>query len=179
MVDLRGNPGGAVETLKYLVGGMFENEVKIGDRVGRDAHKAMISRTPATKPFLGKLVVLIDSRSASASELFARAVQLEKRGAVIGDHSSGSVMESMRYGYKSGLDEVVFYGASITDADVVMSDAKSLEHAGVAPEETVLPTANDLATGRDPALARAAELVGVKLSAENAGKMFPYEWPPE
>jgi hypothetical protein len=35
ILDLRENPGGSVETLKYLVGSMFENEVKICDRVGR------------------------------------------------------------------------------------------------------------------------------------------------
>jgi C-terminal processing protease CtpA/Prc len=35
IVDLRGNPGGNVETLKYFVGGMFDKDVKIGDRVGR------------------------------------------------------------------------------------------------------------------------------------------------
>jgi len=176
ILDLRSNPGGAVDTLQYVVERMFDHEVKIGDRIGRDARKALIAKA-GHNPFTGKLVVLVDSNSASAAELFARIVQLEKRGVVLGDRSSGHVMEAKRNSYKIGQGTVLFFGASITDADIVMSDGKSLEHTGVFPDEVVLPTAADLASGRDPVLARAAETLGVKLSAEAAGKMLPYEWP--
>lgn len=176
ILDLRGNPGGSTEVLKYLIAGFFENEVKIGDRIGRSEHKPMIAKNHG-HPFTGKLVVLVDSKSASAAELFARVVQIEKRGTVIGDRSSGSVMEAKRYNYKCGTDIVVFYGASITDADIVMTDGKSLEHNGVLPDEFVLPSPEDLANGRDPVLAHAVEGVGGKLNPEAAGKLFPYEWP--
>ena len=40
------------------------------------------------------------------------------------------------------------------------------------PDEVVLPTAKDLAEGKDPALARAAELAGVHLDAAQAGRIF-------
>ena len=179
IIDLRGNPGGAVDTLKYLVGGIFEDEVKIADRVGRKDMKPEIAKSRGQKAYSGKVVVLIDAKSSSAAELFARLVQLRKRGVVMGDRSSGSVMEARRYTEHLGSDVVVFYGASITESDLVMSDGKSLEHTGVTPDEIVLPTAADMASGRDPVLSHAAATLGVKLSPEEAGKLMPYEWPPE
>jgi C-terminal processing protease CtpA/Prc len=178
VVDLRGNPGGSVDSLKYLVGGVFDREVKIADRVGRKEGKPEVAKA-GHHPFTGKLVVLVDARSASASELFARIIQIEKRGIVVGDHSSGSVMESKRYSENTGMVTSVFYGVSITEWDLVMSDGKSLEHTGVTPDEIVLPSPKDLAAGSDPALTRAAELLGVKVSPVEAGKLFPYEWPTE
>jgi C-terminal processing protease CtpA/Prc len=74
---------------------------------------------------------------------------------------------------------VAQYRARITVANLIMNDGKSLERVGVSPDESVLPTQADLAAGRDPALARAIELTGTKISAEEAGKIFPLEWPKE
>ncbi|MHB1937525.1 MAG: S41 family peptidase [Acidobacteriaceae bacterium] len=176
VLDLRGNPGGYTDTLQYLIGACFDKEIKVGDRIGKSNHKPMIAKSHY-HPFTGKLVVLVDSQSASAAELFARVVQIEKRGTVVGDRSSGSVMEAKQYTYKSGADTVIYFGASITEAEIVMTDGKSLEHVGVVPDEVVLPSADDLANGRDPVLAHAVETVGGKLTPEAAGKLFPYEWP--
>ncbi len=178
VLDLRGNGGGSVETLKYLTAGFFEREVKIADRIGRSERKPMIAK-PHGHPFTGKLVVLVDSKSASAAELFARLVQIEKRGTVLGDRSSGKVMEArlFRYQYRYGADTAVSYGAAITEADLVMTDGMSLEQKGVLPDEVMLPSGEDLANGRDPVLARAVESVGGKLNPEEAGNLFPYEWP--
>ena len=178
VIDLRGNLGGSVEVLSLLLGRMFDHDVKIADRVSRSARSPQIAKS-ASPHFDGKLIVLVDSRSASAAELFARVVQIQKRGTVLGDVSSGRVMESRSYIDREGVYQTLFYGASITDADLVMTDGKSLERVGVTPDEVVLPTATDLATGKDPVLTRAAEMLGVTLSAESAGKLFPYEWLPQ
>jgi len=124
---------------------------------------------------VGRLVVLIDSESASASEAFARVVQLEKRGTVVGDRSSGRVMEAEYYRHRIGSRPAFSYGISVTEAEMVMTDGMSLEHVGVGPDVVVLPTPADLANNRDPVLTKAAELLGVQISPEEAGKILPYE----
>jgi C-terminal processing protease CtpA/Prc len=178
IVDLRGNPGGSVETLKHLVSDTFDKDVKITDRVGRKDNKPEIA-TSSHNTFTGKVIVLVDSRSASAAEIFARLVQIEKRGIVVGDLTSGSVMEAQHYSEKMGADVVSYYGVSVTDADLIMTDGKSLEHVGVTPDQVLLPSAQAVAGGQDPVLAAAAEQLGVKITPEAAGKLFPYEWPPD
>jgi len=176
ILDLRGNPGGYVIALQRIAGYFFDHEVKIADRKGRKDMKPQLAKTRGDQAFKGQLVVLVDSRSASAAELFARVVQLEHRGTVLGDRSSGAVMESRFFPHQSGVEVVAFWGLSITDADLIMTDGKSLEKSGVTADETILPTAGDLAAKRDPVLARAADLVGVKLDAGKAGSFFPIEW---
>jgi carboxyl-terminal processing protease len=178
VLDLRGNPGGLVVTLERMIGSVFDHEVKVADRAGRKEMKPEVAKSRGGNAFTGNIIVLVDSGSASAAELFARIMQLENRGKVIGDRSSGSVMEARGYSCSQGADTKVFYSFSITEADMIMKDGKSLEHTGVTPDEIVLPTAKDLAEGRDPALARAAELAGVKVDPAAAGKMFPFEWLP-
>lgn len=176
ILDLRGNGGGYEKTLQRVVGSLFDHDVKIADLKRRKESKPISAKTRGGDAFKGRVVVLIDSRSGSAAELLARLVQLEKRGTVIGDHSAGAVMQSEGYRYEMGIGTIIFYGASITIADVIMSDGKSLEHVGVNPDELLLPTGADLAAKRDPILARAAALLGVELTAEKAGSFFPIEW---
>lgn len=175
ILDLRGNPGGAEDTLKNLLGRFVDSEVKIGNAKRRNETKAIVAKARGNT-FKGKLIVLIDSESGSSAEIFSRVVQLEKLGQVIGDRSAGAVMRAIDYPFQSGADTVVFYGASITDADLIMSDGKSLERHGVTPDVLLLPTAADLAAKRDPVLSRAAALAGVKLDPEKAGSLFPLEW---
>lgn len=176
VVDLRGNGGGYVDTLSRLASHFFDKEIKIADLKSRKEMKPQLAKKRGEAPFAGQLIVLVDSNSASASELFARVMQLEKRGTVLGDKTAGAVMTAKHYDHESGVGRVLYFGASVTIADMVMTDGKSLEHGGVIPDEVVLPTGADLAASRDPVIARAAEIAGVKLTPEKAGTLFPVEW---
>jgi C-terminal processing protease CtpA/Prc len=177
VVDLRGNSGGFIDALAYLTGCFFDHTVTIANRIGRK-HQGPLVAKPHGKTFTGKLLVLVDSGSASASEVFARTIQLNRRGTIVGDLTEGAVMEARVYPLHAGVDVRAYYGLSVTAEDLVMTDGKSLEKIGVTPDVVVVPTAADLAAGRDPALARAAQLAGVKLDPAEAGKLFPFEWAP-
>lgn len=175
ILDLRGNHGGWLTTITRLVSNLFDRDIKIADSKTRKETKPLIAKSRGEKAFEGKLIVLVDSRSASASELLARTIQLEKRGIVIGDRTAGAVMASIQYPHQVGIDVVVFFGVSITVSDLIMPDGNSLEHHGVTPDEMKLPTAEDMAAGRDPVLAYAASLSDVTLDPAEAGKFFPLE----
>jgi len=95
---------------------------------------------------------------------------------LIGDRTAGAVMQAKSYSHEVGAENVVLYAASITNADVIMSDGQSVEHVGVIPDELIIPTGEDLAAGRDPVLARAINLAGAKIDPLAAGKLFPVEW---
>jgi C-terminal processing protease CtpA/Prc len=115
ILDLRDNPGGYAKTLERMIGNVFDHDVKIADKVGRKPEmKPALAKTRVGSAFAGKLIVLVNSDSGSAAELFARVVQLEHRGTVLGDRSSGSVMESRGYTCSQGTDTKLYYGFSIT-----------------------------------------------------------------
>ena len=177
ILDLRSNPGGAIKTLLRLIGNVFDKDIKMADAKDRKETKPEVAKARSKTPYTGKIFVLLDSDSGSSSELFARIMQLEKRGTVIGDVSSGAVMRSRTYQHDLGAETLVFFNVSITNADYLMSDGKSLEHVGVTPDEVLLPTPADMAAKRDVVLARAFELAGVSgMTPERAGKLFPIVW---
>ncbi len=173
IVDLRGTPGGAMPSLVNYLENLFDRDIKLGDSVERDKKTPLTVKGGGRNAFRGDLIVLVDSETGSGAEMFARAVQIEERGTVMGDRTSGMVMESRVFRHAFGVDPYYVYGASVTVAEPIMSDGKSLERVGVLPDRSMLPTPADLAAGRDPVLAYAAELVGVKVSPEEAAKLFP------
>lgn len=181
VIDLRGNPGGLVKTLEQFTGRLFERDVKIADLKTRKSSKASVAKKRKT-PFTGQIVILVDSESASAAEVLARVLQIEKRGIVVGDRTSGAVMVGAMMmdaiELPSGSEELrlIPYGFSVTVADMIMTDGKSLERVGVTPDELLLPSPADLAASRDPVLSRAISLLGGTLDPVAAGKVFPIEW---
>ena len=91
-------------------------------------------------------------------------VNLAERKSIL--YSDGDMLSDLLKEFR------IFFGESITVADVIMSDGKSLEHVGVTPDELVLPTPAELAAGRDVVLSRAAALLGATLDPVKAATLY-------
>ncbi|MBA2379833.1 MAG: PDZ domain-containing protein [Blastocatellia bacterium] len=173
ILDLRGNGGGYVKMHQHLVGHFFDRDVKVGTWVTRRKSSDRIAKPQKRNAFNGELIVLTDSHSGSASEVFSRVIQLEKRGKVVGDATAGAVMTSISAGMVNsrgvpGYETLSFFGLSVTIGDLIMSDGNRLEKVGVIPDHLVGPNRAAVQGGHDPVLAFAAELFGAKITAEQA-----------
>ncbi len=173
IIDLRGNRGGAVSAMMRLTGSLIDRVDTIAFGQQRDRRAPEVSK-PVDHPYTGKVILLVDHRSASASEALAKTSQLAGRGVVLGDTTWGALMTSRYYPHETGSDQTtVFYGVTVSISDYVASDGTRPEGAGIIPDELVLPTGADLAAHRDPVLARALARLGMPMSPERAGKLFP------
>jgi len=87
ILDIRDNGGGSLQEVVNMVGLFIKTGpvVQIRDRAGRPSKMA---DNDASVLFDGPLVVMVNERSASASEIFASAIQDYKRGVVVGSSST-------------------------------------------------------------------------------------------
>jgi C-terminal processing protease CtpA/Prc len=60
---------------------------------------------------------------------------------------------------------------NVTVADLIMSDGQRLEKIGVLPDYPIGPSPYALSNRTDPVLAFAADLLKVKITPEDAGKL--------
>ena len=161
IVDLRGNLGGSIETLKQFAGYFDRDATLMADDIGRKKTEKMFSK-PQHLHFDGPVVVLVDSESGSASEILAYHLQRTKRAVIVGDQTMGSVATSKFY-FESVNNGSVDFGISATVGKVVFPDGKSLDKIGVTPDVKCIPTQADLAGGKDPCLRQAAAVLKEKL----------------
>lgn len=102
MIDLRGNAGGSLETVVAMVNEFLQKGDLIvyteGRSFPRSDHYANGSGTCKED----ELVVLIDELSASASEIFAGAIQDHDRGLVIGRRSFGKGLVQSQRNFPDG-----------------------------------------------------------------------------
>jgi len=89
IVDLRNNGGGSLQTVVDMVGLFIPNRPVVQVKAKSGESDVLYDRDNKTQ-WSGPLVVLINNYSASASEIFAAAIQDYNRGLVLGSkHSYG------------------------------------------------------------------------------------------
>ena len=143
IIDLRGNGGGALTEATTLTGLFIEKGpiVQVKDAKGRVRVKHDSDPTIA---YRGTLAVLVDGNSASASEIFAGAIQDYGRGIVIGEstYGKGTVQNLVDLDrYARNKDEKLGQ-LKFTIAQFFRINGDSTQHRGVVPD-ILLPTARD------------------------------------
>lgn len=89
IIDLRGNPGGYLGAVIKMVNEFLDNGELVVYTEGRTQPKRTFNADKKGKYFGKKVVVLVDEYSASASEIFAGAIQDNDRGTIIGRRTFG------------------------------------------------------------------------------------------
>ncbi|AFY77469.1 MAG: PDZ domain-containing protein [Hydrococcus sp. C42_A2020_068] len=176
VLDLRGNPGGLLFASVDIARMWMEKGdiVHIIDRQGGDRKTSANGTALTNLP----LVVLVDDRSASASEILAGALKENKRATVVGTttYGKGTVQSVHELSDGSGLAVTVarYYPPSMTD----------INHKGIKPDinldltmEQQLRLKNDpslMGTGADPHYERAVSVLRThNLSRNNPSSPQP------
>jgi carboxyl-terminal processing protease len=142
ILDLRNNGGGSLrEVIK--MSGLFIEEGPIVQVKGRDEPAEVLYDKDASVQYAGPLVVLVNHRSASASEILAAALQDYGRAVIVGSNSTfgkGSVQRLMNLDrYLPGFSEVKPLGElKLTTDKYYRINGGSVQLRGVAPD-VILP----------------------------------------
>ena len=111
VIDLRNNGGGSLYDVVQMAG-LFIDEGPIVQVKDRDNNPSVLKDKDRNVLYTGPLAVMVNEFSASASEIFAAAIQDYNRGIIIGSTSTygkGTVQRNI------GLDE---NGFSMSNADL-------------------------------------------------------------
>jgi carboxyl-terminal processing protease len=134
IIDVRGNPGGLLSAA-VEVADRFISQGRIVTTRGRNARENFDYIAHQANTWSVPLAVLIDSDSASASEIFAGAIADSGRGAIVGEKSygKGSVQGIFRM-------QVAGFGLCLTTAKFYSPSGRAISLNGVSPTLPVQAT---------------------------------------
>ncbi|MEI3800469.1 MULTISPECIES: carboxy terminal-processing peptidase [unclassified Chitinophaga] len=139
VMDLRGNSGGSLDEV-VTMGYCFVPAGPITWLRGKDSIRMYSS--PAVEPLYdGPLTVLVDESSASASEIFAAAMQDRGRGIIVGTSSSfgkGTAQMNINIGKmgnpEKGIADVNYGSMRLTTEKFYRINGSSTQLKGVIPD---------------------------------------------
>jgi carboxyl-terminal processing protease len=150
VIDLRGNPGGVLSMLMGVSGHFLDSPVSLGTLRTRETSLNLVAN-PRTvspdgrrvSPYHGKLAIVVDETSYSASEIFAAGMQSLGRARIFGEQTPGGALPAMLRELPNG--DVLEYAIG----DFVTASGDRIEGRGVVPDQRVVPTRASLAAGTD------------------------------
>ncbi len=135
IVDLRGNGGGSLTEATLLTGLFIEKGPVVQIRYMYDKVNVN-SDTDGLVTYDGPLTVLVDRYSASASEIFAAAMQDYNRALIIGEQTfgKGTVQQHRGLGKIYDLYDNPLGSVQFTIAKFYRINGGSTQHKGVVPD---------------------------------------------
>ncbi|HKC65335.1 MAG TPA: S41 family peptidase, partial [Pyrinomonadaceae bacterium] len=152
IIDLRGNPGGFDGVGQGLAGLLLDKKTTLGTSRSREGFENYIAY-PQKNPYIGPVVILVDSMSGSASESFSGGMQSIGRAVVVGETSGGGDLDASVDKLPTGALLLYAY------ADFVTAKGVSLEGRGVTPDIKVNLTRASLLSGNDSQLEAAINYI--------------------
>lgn len=154
VIDLRNNPGGYLEAVVDIASHFLKRGTTVvtEDFGGKEPNNVHASYGYYDVPRGTKVAVLIDGGSASASEIFAGALQDTKTATIIGTRSFGK-------GSVQTLIDLDGGSLKVTVARWITPAGHWIMGNGVTPDIVVPFTAEDAAAKRDPQMARAVRFL--------------------
>lgn len=150
IVDLRNNPGGYFQDAVDIASLFLEQGkvvVKEEDKYGNKKEFKTTLKQISTK----KLVVLVNSGSASSSEIFSGAIQDNKRGILIGEKTFGKGSVQALQDLSDGSR------MRVTIAKWLTPDNKNISKEGITPDVEVKLSDEDIKNKKDVQLDKALE----------------------
>ena len=141
VVDLRGNPGGLLKSAVDVVDKFLPPDLLVVSTKGRqsDQNRSHKTRRDPVLPADIPLVILVDERSASASEIVAGAIQDWDRGLIVGAQTfgKGSVQTVRQLGRKAEKALKLTTAAYYTPSGRSIHNAEKRRYRGGPIELTV------------------------------------------
>lgn len=154
VLDLRRNPGGETFSLGIIIGEFFDRAVDCGTFISRSgARTVKDSWQLGSANYAGKVVVLVDSSSGSAAEIFAAVLQDHGRATVVGRRTAGAVLASWFYRLPDGGE------LQLSREDYIAPKGRRIEGVGVEPDVVVPRSLSELRAGRDRDVEVALEIL--------------------
>lgn len=113
--------------------------------------RGVIELTPASEPYQGRTVMLIDERAQSQSEATAQMLRAVHGTLFIGTATAGANGEGSNFAVPGGIE------VGLTATGVSKLDGTQLQRIGVTPDIEVRPTIAGIRAGRDEVLERAVQ----------------------